>query len=53
MTDCTGEKVAEASRDKEEIIYSDYDLEANKKQREYWGLFKDRRPDMYDEVCRS
>ena len=53
MTDYTGEKIAEASRDKEEIIYSKYDLQENRKQREYWALFKDRRPSMYDEVCRS
>jgi len=53
MTDYTGAKIAEASRDQEEILYSSYDLEANKKQRAYWGLFKDRRPTMYQEVCRS
>lgn len=53
MTDYTGAKIAEASRDREEILYSSYDLEANKKQRAYWGLFKDRRPTMYQEVCRS
>ena len=47
MTDYTGAKIAEASRDKEEIIYAEYDLEANKRQKEYWGLFKDRRPECY------
>ncbi len=47
MTDYTGAKIAEASRDKEEIIYAEYDLEANKRERAYWGLFKDRRPDCY------
>jgi len=47
MTDYTGAKIAEASRDKEEVIYAEYDLESNKKQKEYWGLFKDRRPECY------
>jgi len=47
MTDYTGAKIAEASRDKEEVIYAEYDLKANKKQKEYWGLFKDRRPECY------
>ncbi len=47
MTDYTGAKIAEASRDKEEIIYAEYDLEANKKQKEYWGLLRDRRPECY------
>jgi len=51
MTDYTGEKVAEASRDNEEIIYSVYDLDENRKQRDYWALFKDRRPDMYQKLC--
>lgn len=47
MTDYTGAKIAEASRDKEEIIYAEYDLEKNRKQKEYWGLFRDRRPECY------
>ena len=51
ITDYTGAKIAEASRNKEEIIYAEFDLDENKKQREYWGLLKDRRPDMYKDIC--
>jgi len=51
ITDYTGAKIAEASRDKEEIIYADFDLDENKKQREYWGLLKDRRPIAYKIIC--
>ena len=47
ITDYTGKKIAEASRDGEEIIYGNFDLEENEKQREYWGLLGDRRPSMY------
>jgi len=47
MTDYTGAKIAEASRDKEETIYAEYDFEENAKAREYWGLLRDRRPGMY------
>ena len=47
MTDYTGAKIAEASRDSEEIIYAEYDLKKNKEQREYWGLLRDRRPECY------
>jgi N-carbamoylputrescine amidase len=47
ITDYTGEKVAEASRDREEIIYAEFDLQENAKQREYWGLLRDRRPSHY------
>jgi N-carbamoylputrescine amidase len=47
ITDYTGKKIAEASRDKEEIIYGDFDFVENAKQREYWGLLRDRRPECY------
>lgn len=47
MTDCTGAKISEASRNKEEIIYAEYDLEKNRQMKAYWGLFKDRRPECY------
>ncbi|MEA1955597.1 MAG: N-carbamoylputrescine amidase [Campylobacterota bacterium] len=50
ITDYTGAKIAEASRDNEEIIYADFDLEENAKQREYWGLLKDRRPNCYSDL---
>ena len=53
MSDYTGTLVAEASREREEIIYGEYDMQHIEKQREYWALFKDRRPEMYAEVCRS
>lgn len=53
ITDYTGAKIAEASRDKEEIIYAEFDLEENAKQREYWGLIRDRRPECYDVLCKK
>ena len=52
LSDYTGAIIAEASRDKEEIIYASYDLEADAAQREYWALLKDRRGEMYTEVCK-
>jgi N-carbamoylputrescine amidase len=51
ITDYTGAKIAEASRDKEEVIYAAFDLEENAKQRKYWGLLRDRRPSMYAKLC--
>ncbi|QOP40527.1 N-carbamoylputrescine amidase [Sulfurimonas marina] len=51
ITDYTGEKIAEASRDKEEIIYGEFDFAENAKQREYWGLIRDRRPAAYSKLC--
>ncbi len=50
ITDYTGKIIAEAPRDKEEIIYADLDLEENAKQREYWGLLRDRRPSCYSKL---
>jgi len=50
ITDYTGEKIAEASRENEEIIYADFDLQENKKQREYWGLLRDRRASCYSQL---
>ncbi|QOY52334.1 N-carbamoylputrescine amidase [Candidatus Sulfurimonas baltica] len=51
ITDYTGAKVAEASRDKQEIIYAEIDLIENAQQREYWGLLRDRKPEMYKNIC--
>ena len=51
ITDYTGAKIVEASRDKEEIIYAEFDLEENARQREYWGLLRDRRPETYKIIC--
>lgn len=52
ITDYTGAKIAEASRDKEEIIYAAFDLEENARQREYWGLLRDRREEMYGDISK-
>jgi N-carbamoylputrescine amidase len=51
ITDYTGAKIAEASRNKEEILYAEFDLAENAKQREYWGLLRDRRSEMYATIC--
>lgn len=51
ITDYTGKKIAEASREKEEIIYAEFDLKDNAKQREYWGLLRDRRKETYTDLC--
>ncbi|MDP3267286.1 MAG: N-carbamoylputrescine amidase [Sulfuricurvum sp.] len=50
ITDHTGEKVAEGSRDQEEILYSEFDVQLNRKHRHYWGLIRDRRPECYSKI---
>lgn len=47
MTDETGELKACASRDQEEILTGVYDLDNLADKRLEWGLFRDRRPEMY------
>lgn len=47
MTNETGEIIAKAGRDKEEILYSEYDFVSLRDIRLEWGIFRDRRPEMY------
>ncbi|TBT17502.1 N-carbamoylputrescine amidase [Vibrio parahaemolyticus] len=50
ITDHTGAKIAEAPREGETIIYAEIDFAATAKARHAWGLFRDRRPDLYTSV---
>ena len=50
ICDRTGLMLAEASRDKEEIITAETDLEDNHLFRRNWGIFRDRRVDLYNEL---
>lgn len=52
MTDERGEILVEASCDKEEILYQEYDLDKIKEDRLSWGLFRDRRPHCYQDITK-
>ncbi len=43
----TGEKVAEADRTSETVLTAAFDLEKIRRYRESWGVFRDRRPELY------
>ena len=43
----TGVVLAEASRDREEVVTATVDLDAVRYQREDWSFFRDRRPELY------
>lgn len=43
----TGEKVAEADRSQETVLTASFDLDAIRRYRQSWGVFRDRRPDLY------
>lgn len=47
IADNTGNKVAEASRDTDDVIVATFDRAVYSSQRASWGLFRDRRPDLY------
>ena len=46
----TGEILAELGRDEEGIILAAFDFVAIAKARASWGLFRDRRPDLYGAI---
>ena len=50
ITDETGGMVGQASRDAEEVIVASFDIERIAAERAGWGLFRDRRPDLYGPV---
>ena len=52
MTDGTGALVQDASRDREEILLTEYDLDALAEDRLSWGLFRDRRPECYQAIVK-
>ena len=43
----TGEKVAEADRVSESVLTATFDLDEVRRYRQSWGVFRDRRPDLY------
>jgi len=47
ITDHTGEKIAEAPRDGSAVVSAELDLQSIREERTAWGLFRDRRPDLY------
>ena len=50
ITDATGAIVAEAGRDDERVLIADIDIEENRAMRAAWGLFRDRRPELYGAI---
>ena len=47
IASATGEKIAEADRNSETVLTAEFDLDAVRRYRQAWGLFRDRRPDLY------
>jgi len=50
IADNTGEKVAEAGRDCDAVLVASFDRQKMQSLRASWGLFRDRRPNLYGSV---
>lgn len=53
IADHTGSKVQEANREDETILVHTFDLEAIRRDRQSFGFFRDRRPEMYKTLLTS
>jgi N-carbamoylputrescine amidase len=47
VTNHIGDKIAEGSRDKEEVLIGKINLSEAETLRNVWGVFRDRRPELY------
>lgn len=47
IADATGAKIAEANRTEETVLVETFDLDEIRQLRTSWGLFRDRRPELY------
>lgn len=50
IADHTGQLLAKATRDREEVLVHRFDLQAIAALRASWGLFRDRRPEIYGAI---
>ena len=48
--DPRGQIIAEASRDKDELLVAEFDLDMIDEVRSTWQFFRDRRPETYDKM---
>lgn len=50
ITDNTGAIIESAGRDEETVLISGFNLDDNARDRLGWGIFRDRRPEMYKDI---
>jgi beta-ureidopropionase len=48
-----GQIIAQASRDKDEVLTADLDLDVISEVRKTWQFFRDRRPDQYEALVKA
>ncbi len=47
ITGNTGEVLCRASRTEPAVLTAEFDLDSFQRQRQSWGVFRDRRPELY------
>ncbi|MEG3265789.1 N-carbamoylputrescine amidase [Streptococcus suis] len=50
LTDETGDILTKVGREEEAVLLATYDLDMGARERLDWGLFRDRRPHMYQQI---
>lgn len=50
ITDQTGELIAEADQETESVVTATVDMDLVREDRNGWGCFRDRRPDLYGDL---
>ena len=53
IADQHGEKVEEATREEETILIHEFDLDEIARERRDWGVFRDRRTDLYSPLLKN
>ncbi len=53
FVDPRGQFQAKGSEDQDELVVADLDLDQIREVRDGWQFFRDRRPEMYTEICRQ
>ena len=53
IVDPRGQMVVKGSRDKEELVVADIDLDMIREVRNTWQFFRDRRPDSYEDLTKQ
>ena len=51
LCDPRGQIITEGSREEDEVVVGDLDLDMIKEVRNTWQFYRDRRPELYDEIC--
>ena len=51
--DPRGQIIAEASRDNDEVLVTDLDLDMIQEVRDVWQFYRDRRPESYKQIAKS